>query len=149
MNEPQTIVKSFGRFVRRENGLIYFYKADGITLNGHTAIQLLKTVRELDNTGQARIIIIMGSCAGCSSEAQNLFLANRVLGGLAYVTQATDWSPLSEHSLQLTHSLVFKHPMGAFNHVRDAEAWFLNSETGSQPIPNLTAPPDACAPSSG
>ena len=46
----RTITDTHGRFTRQENGLIYFYKADGVTTEKASALEYLESVRALDDS---------------------------------------------------------------------------------------------------
>lgn len=123
--KPQTITGPFGRFTRQENGLIYFYKADGITIDKPTAIKFLEIVFELDDSGLARIIVIQGKHVEYTFDAQQTLLTNKVLGGLAYVAKTTAQHLTAELLQDLAKTLKANFPVAVFGHIEEAEEWFL------------------------
>lgn len=133
-SKPKTITGPFGRFTRQENGLIYFYKVDGISIDKPTAIRFLEIVRTLDDSGCAKIIVIQGNQVDYTFDAQQLLLTNHILGGIAYVTH-TRAQLLSAEVLQnLSKTLRSSFQVSVFHQIEEAEDWLLTHSVCQCPI---------------
>ena len=126
-NKTQSIVGSFGRFTRDENGLIYFFKADDIAIDKSTAEKFLEIVAALDGSGTAQIIVIQGHRVEYSFDAQRLLLTSDLLANIAYVTQTTTQHLTAELLQDLAKTLRSHVEIQIFNHVEEAETWLLGS----------------------
>lgn len=127
-NRTQTIARPFGQLTRCSNGLIYFHKTADILIDGKEVLELLKSIRELDNSRQARLIIVPGSGAEYTFDAQHLLLKNTLLGGLAFVVNGEDEPPALERSQVLSRFYEPKYPVAIFDNVPEAEQWHLNAQ---------------------
>ncbi|MAT99654.1 MAG: hypothetical protein CL608_21135 [Anaerolineaceae bacterium] len=125
-SQPQTIIGPHGRFTRQENGLIHFYKTDGVTIDEATALQYLESVRALDDSGTARVLVIQGKKVEYTFEAQHTLLTNKLLSGLAFVTQDNMQRLTTGLLRDLARAFRAKFPVGIFESVEEAEAWLLN-----------------------
>ncbi|MCA9955214.1 MAG: hypothetical protein H6657_10915 [Ardenticatenaceae bacterium] len=125
--QSQTITGPFGHFIRRANGLVYFYKRDDLAIDMSTAEKFLDTVRVLDDSGDARVMVIQGQGVEYSFEAQHLLLTNDVVGKVAYVIQ-TGTQYLTVELLQnMAKSFKSRMQLAIFQEVEEAEKWLLNS----------------------
>jgi hypothetical protein len=127
-NKPQLVAGPFGRFIRKANGLIYYYKAEGLSIDKPTAIQFLEIIKRLDDSGCAKIIVIQGSNADYTFDGQQFLLTNNTLGGIAYVVETGPQLMAAEVMQNLARTLHSCYQVGAFHSVRDAEEWYLNNE---------------------
>ena len=121
----QTIAGAHGRFTRQENGLIYFYKADGIVTEKASALEYLESVRALDDSGTARLIVVQGRQIEYTFEAQHILLTNTYLGGLAFVTETKSQILTAELLKELARTFKAKFPVGIFDRIEEAEKWLL------------------------
>ena len=127
-SKPQLIVGEFGRFIRRANGFIYFYKANGVSVDKPTAIDFLEIIQRLDDSGCAKMIVIQGSNTEYTFDAQRLLLTNNILGGIAYVVETGPQLMGAEVMQSLAKSLHSHYQVEIFPRVEDAEDWYLNNE---------------------
>jgi hypothetical protein len=125
-SKPETIKGPFGRFIRQENDLIYFYKEDGIRIDKSTAEKFLDIVRALDDSGRAKVIVIQGKQVEYTFDAQRLLLTNDFLGGIAYVTQTRGQYLVARLLQDLAKTLRSNFQVGVFRDMEDAENWYLN-----------------------
>ncbi|MBK8903093.1 MAG: hypothetical protein IPM53_18025 [Anaerolineaceae bacterium] len=125
-DKPQTITGPFGRLIRQENGLIYFYKADGITIDKPMAIKFIEIVSELDDSGSARVLVIQGDRVEYTFDAQQILLTNKVLGRIAYVATTTVQQLTTELLQDLAKTFKARFPVGIFGHIEEAEEWLLH-----------------------
>ena len=126
-HKSQTIAKPFGNLTRHKNGLIYFCKNENILIDGREIVQILKSVRELDNSGDARMIIFSGRDTEYTYDAQHLLLKNKILGALAFVVQAEYEPPNLERSEVLSRLYEPKYPIAIFDNIKAAERWHLSA----------------------
>lgn len=126
MNEDSlTITGPFGRLVRKENGVIYYYKQDDLVTDSATAVLILAAISQLDNSGQARIIVIQGLPTSYTYDAQEILSATTCLHKAALVAQnSTQFSTGSVlKSVAKAHRAAFE--VEVFNSVAEAEAWIM------------------------
>ena len=125
-DDNSTIVTGpFGRFTRKENGIIYFYKVDDIAIDKAMAAQFLEIIRELNDSGFAPILVIQGHRVEYSFDAQRLLLTSDLIGKLAYVIQTTTQLLTAELLQDMAKTLRSNYKVGIFQHVKEAEDWLL------------------------
>ena len=63
MSQPtdMTDETSYGRIYRPENGIIYLYLKDDVSFDIEDAKQLVRDVQSLDDSGQARLLLVQGT----------------------------------------------------------------------------------------
>ena len=126
MNDSaRTIQGPHGPFARQENGLIYFYKNDGVTIDKATALEYLKSVRALDDSGKARLIVIQGHHVEYTFDAQHVLLTNALISGLAFVIQTNTQLLTAGLLKDMAKTFQAKYPVAIFNHIEEAEEWLL------------------------
>lgn len=124
-DKSTTIIGPFGRFTRKENGLIYFYKEDDIAIDKSTAIEFLEIIRQLDDTGFARILVIQGHGVEYSFEAQQQLLTSNLIGKLAYVIQTSTQLLTAELLQEMAKTLRSHYQVRVFQYRPEAEVWLL------------------------
>jgi hypothetical protein len=125
-DKSTTISGTFGRFTRKENGLIYFYKVDDIAIDKVTAMKFLEAVRELDDSGSAKILVIQGHRVEYTFDAQRVLLTTDLIGKLAYVIQSTTQQLTAELLQDMAKTLKSNYKIGIFRRVEEAEGWLLD-----------------------
>ena len=123
----QILIGPFGRFIRKENGLIYYYKPHGITMDKSMVVTCLDKIRELDDSGNARLIVIQGFSVEYTFDAQYTILTTDLLAGLAYVTQNNAQYLIANLIQDIGKTLKAKFPIGIFANIRDAETLLLQT----------------------
>ena len=126
-NDIGTVLSPFGPMSRKGNGLIYYYKADNISIDKQIAEKLLAIVSRLDNSGAAKIIVIQGHHVEYSFEAQRILLTSKVLAKIAYVIQTETQYVTAELLKDIAKTFKSHIEVGVFPLVEEAEAWLLES----------------------
>lgn len=126
-HKSQTIAKPFGNLTRRKNGIIYFCQNENTIIDGSEIVQILKFIRELDNSGDARMIVCADNNTVYTYDAQHLLLKNKILGALAFVVQAEYEPPNLERSEVLSRLYEPKYPIAIFDNIKAAERWHLSA----------------------
>jgi hypothetical protein len=121
----QTIEGPHGRFTRQENGLIYFYKSDNVTIDKAAALEYLTSIRALDDSGTARLIVVQGHQVEYTFDAQYTLLTNTLLSGLAFVTKTNPQFLTAELLKELARAFKARYPVSIFESIEEAEAWLL------------------------
>ena len=124
-NNSMTITGPYGRFTRKENGLIYFYKANDIAIDKSMAVQFLEIIRDLDDSGAARVIVVQGHGVEYSFQAQRLLLTSNLIENLAYVIQTSTQMHTIEVLQDVAKIFKSKYRVKTFSYVEEAEAWML------------------------
>ncbi|MAT96825.1 MAG: hypothetical protein CL608_06750 [Anaerolineaceae bacterium] len=127
MNDDKstTIAGSFGHFILKENGIVYFYKEDDIAIDEATAIEFLEIIRQLDDSGSALILVVQGHRVEYTFSAQRTLLTSDLIGKLAYVIQTTTQRLTAELLQDMAKTLRSHYKVGIFQRVEKAEAWLL------------------------
>ena len=74
----ETIEAGYGRMTRRENGIIYFYMKDDLSVDLPVAQQAVADVCTLDDSGQARLLIVLSHNNDIQFEAQRFLVRLKV-----------------------------------------------------------------------
>lgn len=127
-DKSTTISGTFGRFTRKENGIIYFYKVDDIAIDQAIAKKFLEIIHELDNSGAARILVVQGHRVEYTFNAQRLLLTSELIGKLAYIIQTTTQLLTAELLQDMAKTLKSNYKIGIFRRVEEAEGWLLDRE---------------------
>ena len=127
-DKSTTITGPFGRFTRKENGIVYFYKVDDIAIDQATAKEFLEIIRQLDDSGSAPILVVQGHRVEYTFDAQRTLLTSDLIGKLAYVIQTTTQQLTAELLQDMAKTLRSHYKVGVFQLVEKAEAWLLGEE---------------------
>lgn len=130
MNDDKstTITGSFGRFTLKENGIVYFYKEDDIAIDKSTAVEFLEIIRQLDDSGSARVLVVQGHRVEYTFDAQRTLLTSDLIDKLVYVIQTTTQQLTAELLQDMAKTLRSNYKVGIFQHVGEAEDWLLQEE---------------------
>ncbi|MAU01591.1 MAG: hypothetical protein CL608_31010 [Anaerolineaceae bacterium] len=132
----RTIVDTCGRFTLRENGIIYFHRADNVVMDAPTALKCLEHFRELDNSGNARLIIIQGHGVEYTFDAKMTLLNSKLFKAVALVANSDTQYLVGTLFQDLAKAFRAKHQLRVFHHMEDAEKWLLSFEQTAVPDPN-------------
>ena len=124
-NNAQTVISPYGTIVRQENGLIYYYKSDDISIDSSVANELLKLLYTLDNSYAAKVIVVQGHRIEYSFEAQRLLLTSELFAKIAYVIETSTQFMTAELLQDLAKTFQSQAEIKLFQQVEEAEAWLL------------------------
>ena len=79
---------AYGRMFRHENGIIYLYVDNELSIDIPEAQQLVQDVQSLDNSGKARFLIVQGSNNDMTFSAQKYLGTVKGVTHLALVVQS-------------------------------------------------------------
>ncbi len=129
--EPVTEVihAGYGRIFRHPNGIIYVYMADDLSVNVEDAKQLVSDVRQLDSSGQARLLIIQGTRNDLTFEAQ--YYLGKVHGAthLALVVRSKLQAEVAQFFVSLLQIFRSPYEMRVFHLLQQAEEWLLSANS--------------------
>ena len=117
----------YGRIRRHDNGLVYFYFHDGISVCLEDARQIVELIRSLDDSGQARLLIVQGNSNDLTFEAQRYLGTINVLTHLALVTRGCLQAEVAQFFMGLLRILRSPYEMQTFYQVEAAEDWLLSA----------------------
>lgn len=124
-NDTKTVSSSVGSFTRKENGLIYFYKTNDLSIDKETAEHFLELFSQLDDSGQGKLIVIQGQRVEYSFDAQRTLLTNKYLSHVAYVLENSKQYVSGEVLQDMAKTFQSHIKVGLFQSVQEAEAWLL------------------------
>jgi len=116
----------YGRVWRHENGLVYFYFHDGVSVCIEDARQIVELVRSLDDSGQVRLLIVQGSSNDLTFEAQRYLGTMPGVTHLALVTRGRLQAEVGQFFMGLQRVLRSPYEMQTFFQVQEAQNWLLS-----------------------
>lgn len=116
----------YGRILRRENGIVYIYVDDDVSIDMPEAIQILEDIRALDSSGMAQLLIVQGSNNDMSFAAQKHLGKANVVNYLALVVQSRLQAEVAQFFIKLLKSFRSTYELRVFHLLSDAELWLLN-----------------------
>jgi len=120
-----TITGCFGKLELQENGIIYYYKTDGLVTNYDVAVEVLHGISQLDDSGTARVIVFQGVPTSYTFDAQQILAFATCMSKAAIVVQ----NSMQVHTgnvlkgIAKSHNAVFR--LEVFESVVGAEAWMV------------------------
>lgn len=115
----------YGRVFRHDNGIVYIYLIDDISIDLQKAQALVAEVRALDSSGQARLLVRQGNNNDLSFEAQRFLGTVKGLTHLALVVHSRLQADVAQIFVNLLNLLNSSYRMQVFHSVTAAEAWLL------------------------
>ncbi len=125
--DGKTVSSPFGDFVLGENGLIYFYKIDDLSIDKQTAEKFVEIISQLDSGGAPKIIVIQGRRVEYSFEAQRILLTSGIFSKIAYVIETSTQYVMAELLRDIAKTFRSITEVRIFSHIEEAEAWLLES----------------------
>lgn len=122
---PDMMHTGYGRIFRHPNNIIYIYMADDISLSIEDARQLVLDARKLDNSGQARLLIVEGARDDLNFEAQRYLATVRSVTFLALVVGSKVQADVAQFFLSMLRVFRSPYEMRVFHLLHQAEAWLL------------------------
>jgi len=117
------IETEYGRFLRRENGILYLYLNDDLTIDITVAQQMVSAARSLDDSGQIRLLIVYGTNSDLTFAAQRYFATVTGFTHLAFVTHSRLQVEVGQFLTTLLRVLKSSYEFRVFYDVAAAEAW--------------------------
>ena len=121
-----TRVTDYGRIWRHENGLVYFYFHDDVSVCFEDAREIVELVRSLDDSGQIRLLIVQGDSNDLTFEAQRYLGTIHGVTHLALVTRGRLQAEVAQFFMGLLRVLRSPYEMQTFFQVQEAENWLLS-----------------------
>ena len=90
------------------------------------ALEYLESIRVLDDSGMARVIVVQGHHLEYTFDAQHTLMTNTLLGGLAFVTKTKSQLLTAELLRDLARTFKAKFPVAIFERIEEAEEWLLS-----------------------
>lgn len=125
VNTLKTIDSPYGQVLYKDNGLVYYYKTDDLSMDQQAAKELLKTLRTIDDSGAIKIIVVQGQRVEYSFEAQRILLTSKLLAKIAYVIQTSTQYMTAELLQDIARTFRSHIEIELFQRVEEAEAWLL------------------------
>ena len=124
--ETETINASYGRLFQHENGIIYLYIKDDLSIDMDIAQQMVVDIRSLDNSGDAHLIIVQGHNNDASFEAQRFFSVTKGVTKLAMVSQSRIQAEVVKFFTPMLRLFRAPYELKAFYSLEQAERWLLD-----------------------
>ena len=124
--KTETIYASYGRLFQHENGIIYLYIKDDLSIDMDIARQMVVDIRSLDNSGDAHMIIVQGRNNDANFEAQRFFSVTRGVTKLAMVSQSRVQTEVVKFFMSMLKLFRAPYELKPFSSLEQAERWLLD-----------------------
>ncbi len=114
-----------GRFILHENGIIYFYIQDNLSIDEFIAQQMVQDARTIAPSGQIRLIIINGSNNDISFAAQRAFASATGFKRIVFMTRNRLQAEVGQFLVTMMRALKSDYEFKLFYDIAQAEAWLL------------------------
>ncbi|MCA9943691.1 MAG: STAS/SEC14 domain-containing protein [Ardenticatenaceae bacterium] len=122
----QMIETKYGRIFQGENGLVYFYMRDNMSVSGADAKQMVRDVCSLDESGKVRLVIVPGANKDLSFEAQRYFSIAPGFSRMALVIENRVQAEIGQFLVAMMRLLHSPYELKLFHELHKAEAWLLS-----------------------
>ncbi len=119
------IETEYGRFVRHENSILYFYMHNDLLIDVAEAQKMVSDACRLDDSGQARLIVVYGRNSDLTFGAQRYFATVTGFTHLAFVTSSRLQVEVGQFLTTLLRVLKSSYEFRVFYDVATAQAWLL------------------------
>ena len=119
------IEREYGRFIRHENGILYFYMRDNLTIDATEAQQMVSDALALDGSGQIRLLIVFGANSDLTFNAQRYYATLTDFTHIALITQTRLQAEVGQFLVTLLRALRSSYEFRIFYEITLAEAWLL------------------------
>lgn len=123
----KTISKRFGECKLGENGLIYLYKADYLSIDKPMAEEILETLNQFGDDVEPNVIVIQGRHGDYNFDAMITLLNHKKNCRVAYVSETSAQYKAAEILRDLTTTLNSDLQVRLFQRLADAENWLLEA----------------------
>ena len=117
---------AYGRMFRHENGIIYLYVDNELSIDIPEAQQLVQDVQSLDNSGKARFLIVQGSNNDMTFSAQKYLGTVEGVTHLALVVQSRLQAEVARFFMSMMSLLHSPYELRVFHQLEQAENWLLS-----------------------
>lgn len=130
MVSQQTIEHSkltvYGRILRHENGIVYIYVADNMSIDLPQATQIVNDIVAFDDSGKVRLLIKQGTNNDLSFAAQKYLGTANIAAYVALVVQSRLQAEVAQFFVSLLSLLKASYTMKIFSQLTVAEKWLLS-----------------------
>lgn len=116
---------AYGLIFRHVNGIVFIFMKDDLSISLPIAEKLVEDVRALDNSGQARLLIVQGQNNDLPFETQRYLGSVKGVIHLALVVHTRLQAEVAQFFIKLLYLLRSPYEMRVFNELDVAEAWLL------------------------
>ena len=116
----------YGRLLLGENGIIYFYLNNDFSVDLATAKQAVAGVASLDNSGLARLLIVMGHNIDLDFAAQRYFGSSVGVTKLALIVQSKMQIEVANFLKSMLKLFNASYQMKPFHTIEEGEKWLLD-----------------------
>lgn len=114
-----------GRVLQRDNGIVYFYMNNDLSINLTIAEEAVEKIHTADDSGQTRLLIIMGFNIDVEFAAQRYFSSAIGAKKLAMVVQNKIQIEVARFLTTMMKLFDCAYELKSFYTVEQAEKWLL------------------------
>lgn len=113
------------RFILHENGILYLYIHDDLSIDGSEAQQMVHDALSIEHSGQTRLLISIGANDELSFAAQRVFASAKGFTRVAFMTRNRLQAEVGQFLVTMMRALKSSYEFKLFYGMSDAEAWLL------------------------
>lgn len=125
VNSSRAIETVTSRFIFHENGILYLYIHDDLSIDEPQARQMVETAQSIDPSGQIRLLIVMGVNNDLTFGAQRLFASATGFTRVAFLTQNRLQAEVGQFLVIMLRTLKISYEFKLFYDLKQAETWLL------------------------
>lgn len=113
------------RFILHENGILYIYIHDNLSIDDSEARQMVRDALVIDPSGQIRLLISIGENNDLSFAAQRTFASAAGFTRIAFITRNRLQAEVGQFLVTMMRTLKSNYEFKLFYDLSKAEAWLL------------------------
>lgn len=122
----RTVVETqTSRFIWHENGILYLYIHDNLSIDELVAQQMVQGALAIDASGQIRLLIVNGSNNDISFDAQRIFASATGFKRIVFMTRNRLQAEVGQFLVTMMRALKSDYEFKLFHDIAQAEAWLL------------------------
>ncbi len=120
-----TVETANSRFVFHENGILYLYVHDNLSIDASTAQEMVQNAQQIDPSGTIRLLIVCGMNNDISFGAQRVFASAAGFSRVVFMTRNRLQAEVGQFLVTMMRTLKSNYEFKLFYEIEQAEAWLL------------------------
>ncbi|MCC6602387.1 MAG: hypothetical protein IT327_04210 [Anaerolineae bacterium] len=120
-----TVETANSRFVFHENGILYLYVRDDLSIDVPVAQEMVQNAQEIGPSGHTRLLIVCGLNNDISFGAQRTFASATGFSRVVFMTRNRLQAEVGQFLVTMMRTLKSNYEFNLFYEIKQAETWLL------------------------
>jgi hypothetical protein len=120
-----TVETANSRFVFHENGILYLYVRDDLSIDVPVAQEMVQNAQKIDPSGHTRLLIVCGLNNDISFGAQRIFASATGFSRVVFMTRNRLQTEVGQFLVTMMRTLKSNYEFKLFYEIKQAETWLL------------------------